>query len=345
MLMTTVPFVSVIIPVYNAGDYLPHCLDSLLQQPFEAFELVLIDDGSTDGSADLADRYARRDARVRVIHQPNQGVSAARNRGLDAARGQYVAFVDADDWVESGYFEQLAAAAEGYDVLYFGVRRSNPRNETLDAFQFEAGNSRQTPLKELIGQLAASDSMGLNCLAWIRRELLEKDKIRFPEGIQLHEDFLFTCLYLLRAGSLAFCSYAPYVYMDYSCQKHQTLSGKIPDNYQEIGLRSLALFSEVLARTHLSPRQAEELLRKKREGFYIGCIEVVCRSPHLSVREKIRQIRALRPLFQITGRIRRFDGMPWQQRIFQAVLNTRNAFFIWAVKTRKLQQKSKKRSL
>lgn len=337
--MTAAPFVSVIIPVYNAVDYLPHCLDSLLQQSFDAFELILIDDGSTDGSADLADRYARTDSRVCVIHQPNQGVSAARNRGLNAATGQYVAFVDADDWVEPGYFDRLATAAEGYDVLYFGLRRSNPRNETLGTFHFEPENSRQTPLPELLGRLAASDCMGLNCLAWIRRELLEKEKIRFPEGIQLHEDFLFTCRYLLRVRSLAFCSSTPYVYMDYSSQGHQTLSGKIPDNYREIGLRSLALFSELLARTQLSPDRAEELLRKKREGFYIGSIEVVCRSAHLPLREKMRQIRKLRRLFRITGPIRRFDGEPLQQRIFQAVLNTRNAFFIWAVKTWKLQQK------
>lgn len=340
--MTAAPFVSVIIPVYNAVDYLPHCLDSLLQQPFAAFELILIDDGSTDGSAVVADRYAGIDSRVRVIHQPNRGVSDARNRGLDAATGQYVAFVDADDWVEPGYFHQLAAAVAGYDLLYFGVRRSNPRNETIDSFCFEPDNSRQTPAAELIGRLVASDRMGLNCMAWIRRDLLEKEKIRFPEGIQLHEDFLFACRYLLQARSLAFCSCAPYVYMDYNSRQRATLSGKIPDNYREIGLRCLAVFSELLVTTSLSPDKAEELMRKKREGFYIGCIEVACRSESLSAGAKIRQIRELRHLFRIDGRIRRFDGQPLPQRIFQAVLNTRNAFFIWAVKSWKLQQRSNK---
>lgn len=333
------PLVSVIVPVYNTADYLSHCLDSLLNQAFEAFEVLVIDDGSTDGSADLADRYARKDSRVRVIRQPNRGVSAARNRGLDAATGRYVTFVDADDWVEAGYFDRLAPAAEAADVLYFGGQQRNRQGNILSTFHLEAADSRHTSLTELIGYLAESDLTGRIWLMWIRRELLEAGSIRFPEGIQLHEDFLFAVRCLLHTRRLVFCPYAPYVYMDYSEQNRPTLSRRLPDNYAEIGLRCLSLYSELLTTAGVPAAKAESWLRKKKEGFYIGSIEVICRTPQLSVGTKLRRIRRLRALFDLKGRIRLFDGAPSKQRLFQAVLNTRCAFLIWGIKWWVLQQK------
>lgn len=91
------PTLSVIVPVYNVADYLPACLDSILGQTFTDFELLLIDDGSTDRSGAICDDYARRDARIRAVHRVNAGVSAARNAGLDMARGEFITFVDSDD--------------------------------------------------------------------------------------------------------------------------------------------------------------------------------------------------------------------------------------------------------
>jgi len=93
--------ISVIIPVYNVAAYLPACLDSVLAQSYRDFELLLVDDGSTDGSADVCDDYACRDARVSVIHQINRGPSAARNAALEVAQGDYVAFIDSDDVIHS----------------------------------------------------------------------------------------------------------------------------------------------------------------------------------------------------------------------------------------------------
>ena len=103
--------ISVIIPVYNADQYLRRCLDSILSQSYTTLEVILIDDGSQDNSPALCDALAQHDARIRVIHQENQGVSAARNTGIAHATGEYIAFVDADDYVANDFFEHLLQAA------------------------------------------------------------------------------------------------------------------------------------------------------------------------------------------------------------------------------------------
>ena len=107
--------VSVITPVYNTEKYLDECIGSILSQSMTDFELLLIDDGSTDGSGAICDRYAEKDKRIRVFHIPNGGVSAARNLGLDNARGEFVVFVDSDDRVTPDHLQQLADSNIGED--------------------------------------------------------------------------------------------------------------------------------------------------------------------------------------------------------------------------------------
>ena len=106
--------ISVIVPVYNIADYLPRCLDSILNQTYKELEIILVDDGSTDGSGDVCDLYAERDSRIKVIHKENGGVSSARNVGLDIATGDYIGFVDGDDLLAEKMFEVLLMNAEQY---------------------------------------------------------------------------------------------------------------------------------------------------------------------------------------------------------------------------------------
>lgn len=99
--------ISIIVPIFNVEPYLPHCLDSILNQTYKEFELILIDDGSTDQSGEICDEYALKDNRIRVVHQINQGVSAARNAGLDMAKGEYVVFVDPDDTISPDFMSNI----------------------------------------------------------------------------------------------------------------------------------------------------------------------------------------------------------------------------------------------
>lgn len=103
----TLPLISIIVPVYNVKDYLSKCLQSICGQTYKNLEIILIDDGSSDGSGELCDLFAQRDGRIKVIHQANAGQSAARNRGLAVAQGEFLGFVDSDDWIEPDMYEFL----------------------------------------------------------------------------------------------------------------------------------------------------------------------------------------------------------------------------------------------
>src|SRR3954470_10398453 len=119
------PRVSVVVPIYNVEPYLRHCLDSLAAQTFTDLEVVMVDDGSTDRSAEIARAYSARDPRFRLVRQPNRGLSAARNTGIDATGGEFLAFVDSDDVVAPTAYEQLVDAldASGSDLATGNVHR------------------------------------------------------------------------------------------------------------------------------------------------------------------------------------------------------------------------------
>lgn len=125
------PLVSVIVPVYNAEKYLPACLDSICNQTLHEIEIIVVDDGSTDGSGRIADEYAAKDNRIKVIHQTNGHLSAARNAGLSVVTGNYVSFIDADDWIDNKMLDSMYKVAESdsLDLVITGVHVEYPREK------------------------------------------------------------------------------------------------------------------------------------------------------------------------------------------------------------------------
>ena len=123
------PLISLIVPVYNVKDYLKTCLQSILEQTYKNLEIILVDDGSDDGSSGICDEYARMDQRIKTIHLPHSGVSAARNAGLAAATGELLGFVDSDDWIDHDMYQYLYALMQEHDadvsVLIFLSRRED----------------------------------------------------------------------------------------------------------------------------------------------------------------------------------------------------------------------------
>lgn len=196
------PFISVIVPVYNPGEYLRRCVKSILNQTESNLELILVDDGSTDGSGALCDAFAGQDARVRVIHKANAGVSAARNDGIRAARGEFVAFADGDDWPEPEMYGRLLAEQRqsGCDVVYCGFRRvfeNRTEEETFPATRLYAdGGVRDLAEGLFRGELFGAVWRGL----YARKTVTGTE---FDPGIHYAEDLLFNLEILRKAGSVA----------------------------------------------------------------------------------------------------------------------------------------------
>lgn len=195
------PLISVIVPVYNVEAFLRPCADSLLNQSYKNLEILLVDDGSTDGSPSICDEYAAKDPRVRVIHKENGGLSSARNAGMDAANGVYIAFLDSDDGISPRFIELLLAADA--DVAQCGFSRFS----TLDT----QARFRSCSPRDMALQMHA-DASGACTVVWnklYRRSVLEG--LRFPEGKQ-HEDEFFTWRALWQANSCAVTDAALYYY-------------------------------------------------------------------------------------------------------------------------------------
>lgn len=209
--------VSIVFPVYNKSEHLPTTLPSLLSQTYREFELIAVDDGSTDGSGDFLDRLAKTDSRVKVIHQPNAGVSAARNAALDRASGDYVVFADADDTVCPDWLEVLAKEAEtsGADIVVSGFFSTDSNGKALDTvLPPEEGNITG---KEFLGNFYAHQSNhglpGFGHGKIVRRDLIEKNNIRFTPGLKLAEDLDFFVRLYDKAETVRTVRYAGYNYL------------------------------------------------------------------------------------------------------------------------------------
>ena len=148
--------VSVIVPVYNCKDYLARCIESILAQSYTHIQLILVNDGSTDGSGEICDRYAVQDSRVQVIHQLNGGVSAARNRGMDAAIGEFLYFVDSDDAISKDTVEiTMQSFEKDVDAVFFGITKISEKLESVQELPIEAGiYSRETVLRGILSDYA-----------------------------------------------------------------------------------------------------------------------------------------------------------------------------------------------
>lgn len=179
------PKVSIIVPVYKAEKYLNRCIDSIIAQTFTDWELLLIDDGSPDRSGDICDEYAKKDIRIRVFHKKNGGVSSARNLGLYNVQGEYVTFVDSDDWIDVNTLNVCFSQIEIYDldILQFSYTRNERKLGNVLDFE-----SHVCTLKDYINEKKLLLCVGGTIFSV---DVIKQNHIRFNEKMKLAEDQLF----------------------------------------------------------------------------------------------------------------------------------------------------------
>ncbi len=235
------PKISIISPVYNAERYITKCLDSIFAQTFQDWELILVDDGSSDKSGVICDEYAARDSRVIVIHQKNGGVGMARQTGLNAVTGEYAIHVDPDDWVEPTMLQELytKAIVEAADVVICDYYVDTKKKTSLVKQQPTSLDAKNI-LKELFQQLHGSCWNKL-----VKRACYNKVKARFFQGINYCEDLLFWIqIYSHLNVKTAYLNRAFYHY--YADQSHQSITANYSRSFLRMNYTVIEKMEEII---------------------------------------------------------------------------------------------------
>lgn len=280
-------FCSVIIPVYNVEKYIEKCVESILGQSFEDLELILVNDGSTDESGKICDKYARKDKRIKVLHQVNAGHTAARNAGLRVAKGQYIGFVDSDDWVDKEWLEDCYTSCEenGYpDVILFGFRRVEKKRiiEKPQPYKKAQYYDRKKIEIEILPSLLSEGRFSLS-ERLMKKELVEKFQYDIDKKILLGED-LACCVCVLSVAKNVYIlprSYYNYVqheksvvhsYSNYTFENWELLrqylnvhlKGTIPNYDRQLGTCSIRFLQRaVLGEVYRNGLKAIPQVKKK----------------------------------------------------------------------------------
>lgn len=282
------PEISVIVPVYKAETFINRCVDSILAQTFTNFELILVDDGSPDDSGIICDGYAKQDSRVLVVHKPNGGVSSARNAGLQKATGQWITFIDSDDYVRESYLADLYNPR--YDLVVVGHehiygRDGSKRINGLKAFSSDSLTSTQ--MENLLKENGTYWLM----FCWgrlYRRSLLELHNLTFVEGMDCGEDQIFDVSYITKCQSLCIKAETSYVHI---ASDSGTLSTTFDIAFFENIRKSEQVVAQVMEERFglVYPRKSHDEMRL----IYAGCLGGIAEDKHFTFLKKYEIFRYL----------------------------------------------------
>ncbi|GAB6168244.1 glycosyltransferase family 2 protein [Clostridium carnis] len=193
--------ITVIVPVYNVQKYLSKCIDSIINQTYRDLEIILVNDGSTDISGEICDKYKLKDDRIRVIHKKNGGLSEARNAGLDVAKGDYIAFLDSDDWVDKELYDTLYKLSTKYnsDISICNFKYCHNEEEKLNNSYKEIVYSNIDAMKQIYDKNYIQIIVAWNKL--YKREIF--NDLRYPKG-KIHEDEFLTPIILYKANKISY---------------------------------------------------------------------------------------------------------------------------------------------
>lgn len=238
------PIVSFIVPVYNVSSYIRLCIESLINQTASEYEVLLVDDESTDGSGEICDIYANNYDNIRVFHQKNQGASVARNKGLELAGGEWICFVDADDWIEPQLVETISQYKnQMYDIIYFGYRHNRQKkkkeylNKVLSQQQLDEKDFWFLQLAILNqGDPRVKKYYGIEGTPWGKvysRYFLLQNNLWFTNGVKKGQDGLFNMLVYQKANAGCYCDKLLYNYRINEgsvCRRYNPQIEEISDN-------------------------------------------------------------------------------------------------------------------
>lgn len=258
--------ISIIIPVYNAVEYLDRCLKSIRNQTYKIFECICVDDGSVDDSKIILSNFVELDSRFKYIYQENAGPSAARNNGIDISTGEYITFVDADDYIDDDYLQNLLCGIieSDSDICCCGYNCILPNNQ-YKWNDFESSNniSRDLFLKQLL--------TGTGGITWgklYKSELIKKNCITFPNNINICEDQIFAVDCWKYAHNYSAINYYGY---NYNCCNESSLTKKCDMNKWQLQFEVVEILMNKLTE-NFSKTECEKILIPKIKNIYFNII-------------------------------------------------------------------------
>lgn len=312
--------ISVIIPIYNVEPYLKKCLDSIIIQTYRDLEIILVDDGSPDNCPAICDEYAQKDARVKVVHKKNGGLSSARNAGMDAATGEYICFFDSDDFIESDMLEKMFRSIEENDneVCICGYSVDTYNESGVEESQKDV----IPPYSNIDQQLSLSEYeyiLGLCGYAWnklYRRQFLQKHNLKFEEGTSLVEDLLFNAAVFGCGARAYFIPYAGYHYIQ---RKRETLGAKYYENFFELKQRALDAKCDILRKWGVAQELVVQFFDNNLIDAVWGTIKNIQNSSLDSSKKREKAIGFMRK-FEIKHQLKKVKPQGCQRKIKRFIL-------------------------
>lgn len=308
--------ISVVVPVYNVAGYLEKCLDSIIEQTYTDLEIICVDDGSTDGSSEILDRYREKDNRILVIHQPNSGVSVARNVALKHCTGDFVGFVDGDDWLEPNMYEVLMSniTAEDIDISACGYFEDDG-DVARPVINDLPVPEEPMDIREFLPYIYIRDQYrGVASYLWsrvFRREVIVRAGLRFDTRLRPGQDIVFVAQYFVQARQSVYTRHPLYHYVQRansvmhderqrlrgmgSCRAYQMIS----EVYEANGVKPSVIdfvkrfqvyHASLLLRIAIKYGEKDSIEQMKKE--IQKHFEAYCRSNQENI-ERIREIEAL----------------------------------------------------
>lgn len=271
--------ISIIVPIYNAEKYIERNLESLINQSLKEVEIILINDGSTDNSLEICNRYAALDKRITIIDKVNEGVSIARNKGLEVAKGEYIGFVDADDYIESEMYEKMynrvVCSQSDMCVCNYFINTQNTIvriSNNLDTILIKDREIKENFIKPMIAPKDIGETEGIlgfrgPVMYLYKRSVIKENKIKFDKNLVIGEDFLFNLIYINKINKIAVERNYYYHY----CINNDSAITRYRENWWEIH-RYLILKIEECLKSNKLDEKFRKRLNVMKINYLIGAI-------------------------------------------------------------------------
>lgn len=281
--------VSIAIPIYNVENYLDRCVKSIVNQTYKNLEIILVDDGSTDGCGKICDEWVKKDNRIKVVHKSNGGLSSARNAGLANATGDYIMFEDSDDWIEAELVERCVKRIENdkSDIVIFGYRKVDEQGKTMWDFTFGNETYSKNEIIEDLHKRILEMSYGYAWNKLYDLKFLKESGLEFDSSIIDREDLVFNMQLLSHIRKISYLEYVGYNYL----QRNTSLL----HNSNLARLKNINTFCDKMCEIKFENEEVERTVRSMCILHYLAdcIIKNILWNEELNKKEKIKWINEL----------------------------------------------------